>query len=867
MPRWKRWLLLLISGLMALGLLYVVLTLIFIDFIVDLWWFQALGYGQYFWLRFIYRYLIFGLFTLLFFMVFFLNFWVASRFLGATTPSELKTSPREVLSYKELAKYFRAGSLKVYTPFSLLLAIILALPLFRHWESTLLFFFGPVAGVQDPVFGKDISYYLFTLPVYLLVADELLIIFGLLSLSLLLLYWLDRRYLATQDQRLAGGAKTHLSVLVLLLFLLAIWNFILQRYQLLYSSAHESIFYGPGYVEMYVILPLIWVCIALLLVTGLALVYYIQTRRGLKLLIATGVILALALVARYSSFLPDQVQQYIVRPNEISRETPFMAKNIQATLAAYDLETIETRDYQLEEVPWDRRSPEVRQSLVNIPVWDREVLNDVYSQLQELRTYYDFTTIDVDRYNVKGSYQQVFLSPRELNLKGLPPGVQNWFNKRLKYTHGIGVVMTPAAQAGEEPMTWFIKDIPPTSEFGFDIEQPSIYYGAEKYGPAIAPNDSREIGYPTATGHQLIDYQGRGGVSISSFWRKLIFSIYFKERDILFTTKTNPKSRILFRRQIVERIKAITPFFILDEDPYIVVTSKRIYWIQDAYTFSDRYPYAYPYNVKLNYIRNAVKIVVDAYDGTVNYYLADPRDPIIQAYSRIYPGLLKNLNQLPAELKSHLRYPKDMFDIQMEIYARYHQTDPEVFYKQEDIWEFPKIQQGDQTIRMRPYYLTLNLIDKDKSEFILLCPMNPMARDNLRALCVVGCDGPNYGRMLIYSFPKGTLVYGPSQVDAFIDQDTLISEQFSLWSMIGSKVERGRMIVLPLRGAIYYIQPVYLKAAARLKIPQLKRLIVSKGEITVMEPTLQEGFEKLDERFRVETERLKRRLQPAWSTE
>ncbi|MFP3867491.1 MAG: UPF0182 family protein [Desulfobacteraceae bacterium] len=862
MSRWKRWLILLILSLMAFGVLFVVLALVFTDFIVDLWWFQSLGYGQYFWLRFMYRYLIFGTFTLLFFLVFFLNFWVASRLLGASTPVELKTSPRELLNYKELAKYFRSGSLKVYTPFSLILAIVLALPLFQHWESTLLYIFGPAAGVQDLVFGKDLSYYLFSLPVYLLVVDELLIVFGLLLLGLLLLYWLERRYLFEQDQRLHGVAKTHLCVLVLVLFALAIWKFVLQRHQLLYSKAHEGIFFGPGFVEIYVILPLIWLCIGLLLVTGLALVFYIQTRRGLKLLITGTLLLALALVGRYSSLIPDQFQHYIVNPNESTVEAPFIKKNIQATLAAFDLEKVETREFNLEEIPLDQKSPEVRQSLVNIPVWDREVLQDVYVQLQELRTYYDFKSIDVDRYEVNGILQQVFLSPRELNLERLPPGVQNWFNKRLKYTHGVGVVMTPAAQAGEETMTFFIKDIPPTSDSGFEIQEPAIYYGEEKYEPIIVPNKSREMGYPTSTGHLLTDYQGRGGVDVASLWSKLIFSVYFKETDILFTTKTTPQSKILFRRNIVDRIKALTPFFILDEDPYVVVTAKKIYWIQDAYTFSNHYPYSQPYYDKLNYIRNAVKIVVDAYDGTVHYYLADPGDPIIKAYSRMYPGLIKNMDQLPAELKSHLRYPKDLFDIQMEIYAIYHQTDPEVFYKQEDIWEFPEIQHGDQTSRMKPYYLTLNLIEKDRPEFILISPMNPMARDNLRALCVVGCDGPNYGRRLVYSFPKGSLVYGPSQVDAFINQDTVISEQFSLWSLAGSNVERGKMIVLPLPGAIYYIQPVYLTAITRFKIPQLKRLIVSREGLVLMEPNLEEAFEKLDLRLKVQDERIEQRLQP-----
>ena len=861
MGRLKRWLYLLGGLLLVLGLGYVLLGLVFTDFLVDVWWFQALGYGGYFWLRLGYRYLIFGAFTLVFFLVFFLNFWVASRFLGTAPPDAARPLPARP-GYQTLVAHFRSGSLKVYTPFSLVLGVVVALPLFRQWEATLLYFFAPATGVADPVFGKDIGYYLFALPVYLLVLDELLAVFLLLLLGLLLLYWLEKRFLARQGQSLPRGAGIHLSVLVGGLFLLGGWNFWLQRHTLLYTASHGDLFFGPGFVEMRVVLPLIWLSMALLGAVAVMSIRYLHSRRGLRPLIALALIWFLVLWARYSPALPDFVEKYYVKPDEISRERPFIAHHIQATLAAYDLGRVETREYPIREVPWDLQGPQISAALRNIPVWDKEILLGVYEQLQELRTYYNFTSVDVDRYLVQGAYQQVFLAPRELNLDELPPGARSWVNERLKYTHGYGAVMTPASQRGEDPMTWFIQGIPPTSEFGFTMEQPAIYYGLGKMGPAIAPNDSHEMGYPTEGGHTAVDYQGKGDVALSSMFRKLIFSLYFKERDIFFTTKTNAASRMLFRRHIVERVKALTPFFQLDEDPYIVVTPKGLYWILDGYTASDRYPYAQPFREKFNYIRNSVKIVVDAYHGTVTYYLADDRDPIIRAYQRMYPGLLKNLDRLPPELKPHLRYPKGMFDIQMAIYGKYHQTDPEVYYKQEDLWEFPEISQGEKTLRMRSYYLTLNLLDPQKSEFFLLAPMTPRARANLRALCTVGCDGANYGKLIVYSFPKGAMVFGPSQVDAFIDQDTTISEQFSLWNQMGSRVARGRMILLPVANSIVYIQPVYLEATAKFKIPQLKRLIVSKGELVSMEPSLERGFEKLNERFKAQAERMKPRLQP-----
>jgi len=861
MVRFKRWLYILLGAGLLFGVLYVGFGLVYADFLVDSWWFKSLGYEGYFWQRLTYRYLVFLVCTLLFFAVFFLNFWVASRYLGQAPPSQLRTGLTSRLRAGQVVQHFRTGSLKVYLPFSLLLAVLVAHPLYEQWEAALLYLFAPAAGVPDPVYGQDVGYYLFALPMYLALLYELLLAFMLLLLGVALLYWLEGRVLARQQGVLPRGARIHLSVLLLAIFAVGVWGFLLQRHNLVYSEAHAALFSGPGFVEMWVILPLIWLSLVLLAGTGVSLFYWLNTRRGLKVLVAFAGLFILAAAARYSFFLPDLVQHYIVKPNEISREQPFIANSVKATLAAYDLDRVETREYRLDETPFDLAGPPLKASLRNIPVWDKEVLLTVYEQLQELRTYYNFTAADVDRYTVNRVYQQVFLAARELNLKELPRAAQNWVNQWLKYTHGYGVVMTPAAQGGEEPMTWFIQGIPPQSDYGFKIEEPGIYYGVGSYGPCIAPNDSRELGYPTEEGHTLTDYQGRGGVPVNSLFRKLIFACYFGEKDIFFTTKTNPNSRLLFRRNLMERIRHLTPFFRLDQDPYVVVTPGGLFWIQDAYTVSDRYPCSQPHQQGFNYIRNSVKIVVDAYHGSVDYYVADERDPIVRGYRRIYPGLLKSLSQMPAELRAHVRYPKGIFDVQMSIYAKYHQTDPEIFYKQEDAWDFPEIQQNKEALQMKPYYLTVNLLDQEKAEFVLLCPMTPKARANLRSLAVAGCDGPHYGKIVVYSFPKGSLVYGPSQVDAFIDQDTVVSEQFTLWNQIGSQVERGRMLVLPVGGSIVYIQPVYLKAAARLKIPQLKRLIVSQGEMVVMAPSLEEGFARLNERLKAKAQRLQQRLQ------
>ena len=860
MHRLKRWIIILTATFLSLGALYLLFGLVFTEFLVDDWWFQSLGYGFYFWQRLLYRYLVLAGFTLLFFLVMFLNFWVATRFLGQAPLGETKTTSRLRLGYRRLLEYFRQRSLKFSLLFSLGIAVFVAFPLYHHWEDTLLFLFAPPAGLQDPVYGKDVSYYLFSLPIFELLLRELLVALGFMFLGSALLYW-ESLLLGGQGQHLSWGPKVHLSVLAGLAFLIGAWFFMLQRHNLLYDQSHVPLFFGPGFTEMRVTLPLIWLSIVLLLGVAVSLIFFIHTRQGLKVFLVSTILFFLTLGASYSPFLPNLIQKYIVAPNQIVRERPFITHNIQATLAAYDLTGVETRNYPISDLPWDVRSPKLQATLRNIPVWEAEVLNDVFQPLQALRTYYAFESVDVDRYTVGGAYQQVFLSARELDLRKLPTAAQNWVNERLKYTHGNGVVMIPAAQRGEAPMTWFLRDIPPRSDFGLQIEQPAIYYGLGECPPIIAPNKSGEIGSPINGTNAIVNYSGTGGVPVSSFFRKLIFAVYFKERDIFFTTQTNAKSRMQFRRNIVERIKTLTPFFLLDKDPYIVATSQRLYWIQDAYTVSNRYPYSQPYNDQINYIRNSVKIVVDAYNGTVDYYVADPRDPVIRAYSRIYPGLFKGLDRMPAELQAHIRYPKDIFDIQMSIFTKYHQTDPEVFFKQEDTWEFPTISSGGKSTRIEPNYLTLNILEKEKDEFILFTSMLPKARTNLRSMVVAGCDRPNYGKIVVFSFPRGTLVYGPQQVDAFINQDTSISQDFTLWNQMGSRVHRGKMIIQPIGEAIVYVQPVYLEATEGTRIPQLKRLILSKGETVVMEPSLEQGLEALNKRMRGTTARDKR-LEP-----
>ncbi len=864
MVHWKRWLFAPIVSILVLAGILLFLSFFFSDFLVDIWWFNSVGYEAYFWQRTLYRYAVLGSVSLIFFLIFFLNFWVASRFLGATLPGKTATEA-SLRSYRHLLRGFRTGSMWVYTPLSIILSVVIALPLYESWEAFLLYLFSPDAGVADPLYGKDIAYYLFAYPIYTLIQRRLLMAFGVLLASIMLLYLVERRILARQEKRLPAGARIHLNILVSLVLLIEIWDFILQRYGLLYSRSHLPLFYGPGYVEINIIAVLIWICLILLVGTALSLIYLINTHKGIGVFAGFAVVFALLLGARYSDYLPQTVEKYIVKPNESSKERPFIQYNIKSTISAYGLDNVEIRDFTPERIPTDISIPDIQAILRNTPVWDGELLDDVYKQLQELRTYYDFPSVDVDRYNVNKVYQQVFLSARELNRAQLPEGARNWINEHLSYTHGFGAVMTPAGQGGEEPMVWFLRGIPPESDYGFKIEQPGIYFGQNANDYVIAPNGSGEIDYPSGSSNVLTSYSGKGGVTLHSLLKRFVFSVYFKDRNIFFTSKLVPESRIIFRHRLAERVRTLAPYLILDRDPYLVVTQKKLYWIQDAYTASDKYPVSMPFKAKtgeVNYIRNSVKIVMDAYDGSVDFYIFDPQDCIIRAYNRIYPGIFKDAAQMPDELQPHVRYPQEIFEIQMAIYAKYHQTDPEVFYQQEDVWEFAKTYRGREASVIKPYYLTLDLVNPGRFDFLLLLPMSPSGRDNLRSLTLVGCDRPYYGKIIVYNFPKGELVFGPSQIYALINQDTRISEQFTLWDQSGSEVDRGKMIILPVGKVILYIQPVYLKSATRLKIPELKRLIVSQGQIVIMERSLEEAYAQLQQRIKTEVERVDKRFAP-----
>jgi len=832
-----------LGGLGLVGLLVLIANFVFLDFVVDAMWYESQGYLNLMLLKIGYKYVVLAGATFVLFLLMFLNFWVASRYLGETLVHKEDRVRRVV-------KGFRSGSLKVYTPVCLILALLLAFPLFRQWEDVLLYVCAPTTGNADALFGLDVSFYLFGLPVLLMVQGRLFWTLILLLVSLGVLYAAELRMLSKEGRRLYAGARIHLSLLLFLVLVVHLSTYAIEALMLQYTEVNLPLFYGPGYAEIRWGLPMLGIAAASMVLLFLAVAARLFRSRGWKGVMFFGVLALAAHQVRDMKAVMNSVNSFVVKPNEEEAQVPFIEQTIESTLSAYGLRDVERLQFQMAGEGNTPLQEEDFAQLENIPLWDNELLKDVFNQLQSIRPYYTFNGVDAARYTVNGDLAQVYLGAREITTANLPRGGQSWVNLRLKYTHGYGAVVTPAAQPAEVPMHWYLHDMPPESDVGLGTDNPGIYYGIGDSGYVVAPNASGEFHYPGADGVPVeTDYTGIGGVRVDSLWRRLLFALYFKDRNLFFTRQTVEGSRIQFRRNVMERIERLTPFLELDQNPYLVIASDRMYWIVDAYTTSRWYPNSQPYRDDLNYIRNSVKITVDAYDGSVRYYLSDPTDPIALSMRRMYPNLIRDLEDMPDDIRAQVRYPRDLFHIQMRIFARYHQENPRTFYRDGDLMQLAEVSEGDTQIKMRPYYLTTDLITPGKREFLLVTPLLPVNSDNLRALAVVSSEPESYGEIKLYTFPTGSLVYGPPQINALIDQNTEIAQSMTLWNQQGSEVRRGKMLILPIHGRVLYIQPLYMEATGRLRIPQLKRIIVSTEGVVTMDTSIENAVRRLHARI------------------
>jgi uncharacterized protein len=573
---------------------------------------------------------------------------------------------------------------------------------------------------------------------------------------------------------------------------------------------------------------------------GLA-VYQATASRNWPIVAAVALyVLVSAAGGGYSTLL----QRFVVTPNEQARESPYIQHNIAATRRAFALDTVEARELSGDDRLTRDDISRNGQTLGNVRLWDHQPLLDTFGQLQEIRTYYDFASVDNDRYMVNGAPRQVMLSARELSSNSLPN--RTWVNERLVFTHGYGLTLGPVNEVTAQGLpVLFIRDLPPQSVVpGLQVSEPSIYFGELSNDYAIVRTRTREFHYPKGDENVFARYEGRGGVPIDSLWRKVIFALRFGAYQMVLSDDTTAESRILFNRDIRTRAHTLAPFLSFDGDPYIVLADGRLHWIYDAYTVSARYPYSSPSAGGVNYIRNAVKVTIDAYHGTTTFYLADEQDPIARTYSRVFPGMFKPMAEMPAAIRAHVRYPEDIFSMQASVFATYHMTQPDVFYNREDQWEVPTIDSGREAQAMQPYYTIMRLPGEPEAEFIQMLPFTPRRRDNLAAWLVARSDAEHYGRLRVFAFPKQKLVFGPRQIVARISQDQVISPQITLWNQQGSEVIWGTLMVIPIEESLIYVRPLYLRGAGS-RIPELTRVIVAYHDQIVMERTLDEGLNRL----------------------
>jgi uncharacterized protein len=724
---------------------------------------------------------------------------------------------------------------KLIPGLSAIAAVFAALSGALQWERFLIARNASVFGASDSVFGHDFGFYVFQLPFLSFLQGWIAGTLILVTLLTALLYaYHGVLGLTPKGLFIQAACKRHLLVLIGLILAVRAAGYRFSAYELLYTT--RGVVTGAIYSDVHARIPMLNLMAALSLLSAAAVIAGGFGRGWRVPLAAIALLFAVHILGL--SIYPDLLHRFRVLPNEIVLERPFIEENIKATRFAFGLNNIEEQEFPAEENLTVQDLAKNDLTLKNVRLWDHRPLLATYRQLQQIRTYYDFVGVDNDRYQINGEYRQVMLSPRELSSRNLPGGA-NWINEHLTYTHGYGVALGPVNRISKEGLPEFmIKDIPPASTVNLKITRPEIYYGELTNSYVFVKTKSLEFDYPLGDKNEYSVYGGTGGVPVDSLFRKLMMAVQFGSIKILLSNDITTESRVLYYRNILERVRRLAPFLDFDQDPYLVITEEgRLVWIVDGYTTTDRIPYAHQLRGVGNYIRNSVKGVIDAYDGSVAMYIIDPGDPLIRTYASIFPGLFKPIDQMPPDLRSHLRYPEDLFRIQAHLYATYHMQDPQIFYNREDLWNIPAKNDRD----MEPYYTIMRLPQETKEEFILMIPYTPANRDNMAAWLAARADAPHYGKLIVYVFPKQKLIYGPRQIEARIDQDGYISQQITLWSQRGSQVIRGSLLVIPIENSLLYVEPLYLSAEAG-SLPELRRVIVAYGNQLSMQDNLEEAL-------------------------
>lgn len=807
--------------------------------LTDWWWFQEVGFQIVFSRRLTTEALLFlgvGSVTAL---TVYANLRIAQR--GAVRPPilfDIGTRTPQI----DVQKALREGLRRIGLPAALLIGLMAGLAATPLWGVALQAIEGRPFGTVDPVFSRDVGFYVFTLPA---LEAGLAILTGLAFVSLLavgLVYWTRADIMVSpRGVELRRPAGIHLGALVAALFVLtAVHLWVVDSAGLLYSSTGPLI--GASYSDLTARLPGIRISAAAALV-GAAVVMAgaLRERAFRSTLVAIVGYVAVAVVGR--GVYPMLIQKFVVAPTELTRETPYLTSHIAATRAAWGLDSVEVRDLGGESTLTAADLRANVPTIENVRLWERDPLLQTFGQLQEIRTYYDFVSVDDDRYWIDGAYRQVLLSPRELNPTSLP--TRTFINEHLTFTHGMGLTLSPVNQVTPEGLpVLFVKDLPPASSVSLAITRPQIYFGELTDDYVLVGTEQREFDYPSGEENVYTAYAGTGGVRVGGLLRRLVLAARFASSKILLSQDITGESRILYNRDITGRAARALPFLTFDRDPYMVIAEDgRLVWLLDAYTRTDRYPYAERLPDGTSYMRNSVKVVIDAYDGSIAAFVAAPADPLIRTWERIFPGIFAPLDSLPADLRAHLRYPDQLYQIQTTLYATFHMDDPVDFYHREDQWQIPVVNAGTGAV---PFlrHIIMKLPEETEAEYVYMVPFTPRGKDNLAAWMVARNDGAELGKLLVYRLSRQSLVFGPTQIENRINQNTEISQQVSLWDQGGSEVIWGDLLVIPIGTALLYVQPLYLRAEGG-KIPELKRVVVAYQNEVAMAETLDGSLARL----------------------
>lgn len=826
--------------LVIIAAVFVLLSLgSLVNTIVEVLWFRTIGLEEVFWTGFRARLMVRFAAAAAIFAFFFVNLRIAARSFGSIRRRISNIEIHEEIPARYLNLTALAGAA--------FLAFLFSAAVTANWLDVLAYLERQEFGLTEPMFGRDIGFYVFSLPVYR-IAQNLSFMLLVSTLVILSIVYVTSGGLEIENNRIRmkDAPLRHLIGIVVLLFVVLSWGFRLDLYELVYSD--RGVVYGASYTDATAqVLGYRVLAVLALVAAGMA-TYDVVRRRFTLTLTAIGALIIGAIVLK--GVYPGAIQQFEVEPNEIGKEAPYIARNIELTRKAFDLESIDKRPFEVG-AGGSASALAADGTLSSIRLWDWRPLLDTYRQLQKLRLYYEFEDVDVDRYELDGSSRQVMLAAREMVVEELAPDVQTWQNQHLIFTHGYGLVMSPVNEVTPEGLpVFFLSDIPPSAAAGYEdvlrVDRPEIYYGERTTNYVVVATREQEFDFPRGDENMYTSYAGRGGIAVYGWWRRVLLSWYLGSAKLILTDDITPDTRLMLRRQIRQRVGHVAPFLVYDRDPYLVLLDGRLKWVIDAYTVSSRFPYSEPVRAfgaraQLNYIRNSVKVVVDAYHGDLMFYTWDDGDPILRAYREIFPTLFAPADSMPPGLDAHLRYPVDLFSVQAEVLRAYHMEDPRVFYNREDLWNIPnEIYQGQPT-GMVPYYVLLQLPDDARPAFQLVLPFTPTRRDNMVALLAAKSDPGDYGRRVLYEFPKDRLIFGPMQIEARIDQDPVISEQITLWSQKGSSVIRGNLLVIPTEESVLYVEPLFLQAQ-QSQLPELRRVIATYGTQIVMEPTLEEAM-------------------------